>query len=352
MDTITQAALGACIAQAGFSDKLGRKAIAVGMVCGILPDFDFLFSIGGNKFTYLATHRSWSHSLLVLPLIAFPIAWLAMKWGARNTKPNSDALAPSGGRYWIWYLLSFLALITHPLLDLFTSYGTQIFTPLSNARYSLDGVSIIDPIYTIPLIIALVVGLIVPNKPKKHRKWAQFALVFSTLYLCLGLFNSWDAKRVATNQLVVESFKPVDLRVSPTIFNNLLWRVVAKDSDERYAVGFFSSITRKDIKFRFYESDRSEFVNKAIASHEGKILHWFSTDMLKAQVINEKDGSLQVVLIDMRFGLVTQPLGSFFNAVFEFDHKHNISSVHTAKLKEVDPVHELKSIWFMIWDGC
>lgn len=57
MDTISQAALGACIAQAGFSHKLGKKALVVGTICGLLPDFDFLLSIGSDEFTYLVTHR-------------------------------------------------------------------------------------------------------------------------------------------------------------------------------------------------------------------------------------------------------------------------------------------------------
>ena len=354
MDIITQAALGACIAQAGFSNKLGRKALVVGAACGILPDCDFILSAGADNFTYLATHRGWSHSLLVLPFVALPAAWLAMKWGMRRKKSSTTQLPSSVDSYWVWYHLCFWALITHPLLDLFTSWGTQIFTPLSNARFTLDGVAIIDPFYTIPIIAAIVIGLVKPNKPGRNWLWARRALIFSSLYLCLGLFNSWDARQTATEQLSAESFKPIDVMVSPTMLNNVLWRVVAKDAADRFAVGFFSSISRKPIRFQIYESDRGELVNKAISSNEGQILHWFSMDMLKAQVKEEADDdNLQVVLTDMRFGLVSKPSTSFLTGNFEFDQKHNLSRVFNSEdnIQGFEPTHELNAIWSMIWSG-
>lgn len=352
MDTITQAALGACIAQAGFSHKLGRKALVVGVICGLLPDFDFLLSVGEDSFSYLETHRGWSHSLLVLPFVAFPIAWLAMKWGMRQRRATQPPEIPSHAKdYWVWYHLCFWALITHPLLDLFTSYGTQILAPVSNARFTLDSVAIVDLFYTVPLLLAIIAGLVRFDKLGNRQSWARGALVLSSLYLCLGLFNSWDSKQYATEQLREEAFQPVIVRTAPTMLNVVLWRIVAKDADGRYAVGFFSSIDRQPIQFEVYESEGGELVDKAIQSREGKILHWFSMDMLRAEVTQGEDGQPTVVLSDMRFGMVSKPVGSFFTGKFEFDQGENLDRVYTSRegREDFSPSYELESIWSMIW---
>jgi inner membrane protein len=351
MDTITQAALGACIAQAGFSDKLGRKAIVVGTVCGLLPDFDALLSIGSSDFEYLLTHRGWTHSLLVLPFIAFVVAWLSMKWGERKSSSVIEQSKTPENSYWLWYQLCFLALITHPLLDLFTTYGTQIFAPFSNTRYTLDGVAIVDPIYTVPLLIAVFVGIF-RKKSKNNKTWAISALVFSSLYLSVGLFHSIEARKEATQQLALTSFEAVDVRSSATMFNTLLWRVVAKDANDRYAVGFFSSVTKKPIHFDIYDSVNSKLVDQALASDEGQILRWFSTDLLRATVKETEEGNTQILLTDMRFGMASNPIASFFSGAFEFDTEHNLKKVYTptSNLDGVTPGKELNLMWSMIWN--
>ena len=352
MDTVTQAALGVCIAQAGFSDRLGRKALVVGGFCGVLPDLDFFLTVGSGEFAFFTIHRGWSHSLVVLPFLAFPIAWLAAKWSTRHQKFSIDEhVAPSSHRYVVWYHLCFWALITHPLLDLFMSYGTQLLAPISNARFAIDGISMIDPIYSAPIITVVIMGLHKSRRPVKHWLWATSALIFTTSYLCLGLNNSWDAKNTATAQLTASSFEPIEVRVSPTILNIVLWRVVAKDANGRYAIGSFSSIGRKPIKFQFFESVHNHLVEKALRSEEGRIFRWFSTDMLRSQVEDLVNNGARVILTDMRFGFVSHPLGSPFVAVFDFDQEHNFTRVYTTNgdFDELDFDRELDLIWAMIW---
>ncbi len=350
MDTITQAALGACIGQAGFSERLGQKAILVGLVCGLLPDFDIFLSIGGDHFSHLVTHRGWTHSLFVLPFLAIPVAWLAMKWAMWKDGTGKDMSAKK--RYWLWYQLCFLALITHPLLDLFTSYGTQIFTPFSNGRFTLDAVSIIDPLYTIPLLIAVFIGLARPLKKTTNSRWATSALLVSSLYLGFGLANSWEAKQVGISQLAdKKGFEAMDINASPTLFNTLLWRVVAKDNKGDYAVGFFSTITKQPIEFQFYSSDQSTLAKTAMHTPEGKILRWFSTDMLKAKVEPLADGNTQVVFTDMRFVSVSSPDQSFFRANFEFDKMQSFKRAYMPRDRRngFNISAELNLIWSRIW---
>lgn len=350
LDTITQIALGACIAQAGFSKRLGGKSLVVGAVCGLIPDLDVLLSIGGDNFTLMTTHRGLSHSLLVLPFVAIPIAWLAMKWATRKESSEKPSRSPVNN-YSVWYQLCFWTLITHPLLDLFTSYGTQIFEPVSNARFTLDAVSIIDLIYTVPLLTAVMFGIFRTGKPAKNRQLATFALIFSSLYLGIGVVNSQSARQVTIDQLSETSFEVEDVRASPTMLNILLWRVVAKDSNGNYAVGFFNSVTRQPVKFEYYHNSDNALVNKALQTEQGKIYRWFSTDMLLAQVKEREEGGNQVVLIDMRTGLVTQPVTSFFAARFNFDEGNNIERIFTGDdtAEPFNPGGEIRAAWSMIW---
>ncbi|WP_052248809.1 metal-dependent hydrolase [Leisingera sp. ANG-Vp] len=352
MDTITQAALGACIAQAGFSSRLGRRSLIVGAVCGLLPDFDFLLSAGQDEFAYLLTHRGWSHSLLVLPFAALPVAWLSMKLAGQRKTAGGVPETPAS-QLWLWYQLCFLALITHPLLDMFTTFGTQILAPFSNKRFALDGVAIIDPAYTVPLLAAVLYCLIRPGNTRGHQRWARGALVLSSLYLGLGLFNGWQAKEAASRQLAAEQFDPVDLRAIPTLTNNIVWRIVAKDADGNFAVGFHSAIARTPIEFIPYESEQSSLVDQALSSEQGEILRWFSTGLLWPQVFETSDGGQDVVLTDMRFGVVTRPVTSFFGGVFSFEQNGSLAEARPldGNRDGLDPALELKALWSMAWTG-
>ena len=151
MDTVTQIVLGSAIAEAAFREKLGRSAIFFGALCGWLPDIDFFFHPSGS-WEALQEHRGMTHSLVFLTAMA-PIlgggAFLADR-RIRGDRHSGEARD--------WILLAFWALITHPLLDLCTSYGTQIFYPFSDYRYATDAISIIDFIYTLPLLLAAILA--------------------------------------------------------------------------------------------------------------------------------------------------------------------------------------------------
>lgn len=114
VDSVTQGVLGAAVGQAFFRKSLGSKAVLWGAVCGTVPDLDILVSVGGRWAT-LQYHRSLSHSIPFLILIAPVFGWIAAK------------IFKDKEHLWEWIYLSFWALVTHPVLDLFTSYGTLLF---------------------------------------------------------------------------------------------------------------------------------------------------------------------------------------------------------------------------------
>ena len=171
MDSVTQIALGAAIGEAVLGRKVGWRAALAGGICGTLPDFDVFVPLGDpvSDFTY---HRSASHSLFVLALAAPLVAEIIIRV-QKNAREHWRA----------WYALAFLALLTHPLLDGFTVYGTQIFWPFDTTPVAWATVFIIDPAYTVPLLIGLAVPLPCAGRRPPATASTPCGLVLSTAYL-------------------------------------------------------------------------------------------------------------------------------------------------------------------------
>ena len=140
MDSITQFALGAAIGEAVLGKKAGFRAAVVGGVVASLPDLDVIYPYA-NAVSAFTWHRGVTHSLIVLALFAPLIAWILQKTPVTNQGTAKE-----------WRLLVFLALLTHPLLDAFTVYGTQILWPLPFAPTTWSTLFIIDPWMTAPLL--------------------------------------------------------------------------------------------------------------------------------------------------------------------------------------------------------
>lgn len=285
MDSITQGLLGAAIGRAGFTERLGRRAVWYGAACGLLPDADVIMRVAG-EWASLVHHRGVTHSFVVLPLVAPLIGELASRvlGGGRNR--------------FVWMHLTFWALVTHPMLDLFTTYGTQIFAPLSDSRWALDGVAIVDPIYTLPLAWAVY---------KKRVRTARIALAWGVAYLMLGTAISAYVRWQARERLEAEGFRPVAVRALVPILFPMLRRVVARDAAGDLRVGAWSWKGTLDVVAIPAVEDPA--IDVAMMSDEGEIFRWFADDYVAAEVDGER-----VHLFDKRYTSFSDPSGSLFGA--------------------------------------
>ncbi len=263
---MTQIALGATIGEAAFRKNLGGKAPVVGGLCGLLPDLDLF--VAGDDFARMVTHRGSSHSLLVLPLVALLVGWLAWRWAKKQ------------GRYRDWVHLCFWGLITHPLLDVFTTYGTQLLAPFDRTRFAIDGASIIDPLYSLPLLLTC--ALAARSNRARARKVARVALVISTLYLCLGTWNSWLVEQRARAYFYSQASV---IRATPTFFNCIVFRVVVTDVNGDVHTGVTNAWIDRGIRFRHHLQSHHPDVNAILNSEQGKILSWFSGPSLQAEAV-------------------------------------------------------------------
>ena len=327
MDSVTQLVLGAAIGGAIAPQGARRKAMLVGAALGTLPDLDIFIDYGGDveNFTY---HRGFSHSLFVLPPFSV-LLWLALRrwWAPVREAP------------WRWLALISLALVTHPLLDAHTAYGTQLFWPLEPHPAMWATLFIIDPLYTLPLLFAVLVAALRPFSNFSHGA-LKASLVISMLYLAW----SWTAQGIVrghvSDALAQKGLQDAPVFLTPTPFNTLLWRAVVLTEDG-YLEGFDSlAVDEEVMQFEAYESDKAA-LEAASDLWAVQRLRWFSRDFIRATVENDR-----LVLADLRMG--TEPTYIFTHVVASGGNPHWIEME-----SELLPVsfsdRALAEVWQRIW---
>ncbi|MEO1336932.1 MAG: metal-dependent hydrolase [Myxococcota bacterium] len=297
MDSVTQAVLGAAIGQAAFRRRLGRRALVFGAIGGTIPDLDIIGS-AIDPFAEMWFHRGPTHSLVVIPLIAPIVGWL----GHRTLGRRCDA------DVWVWIQLAFWALITHPLLDVFTSYGTQLLYPVSTQRFALDGVSIIDPIYTVPLMLCVAVGAW-SRAPDALRGITALMLALTTGYLFWGTYLSQGVVQRARTTLSAQigtdvQTAPDGVRAVPLIGTNRGFRVLARTED-RIFIGH-TNVRGSPLQFTSIPRRRAA-VEAVIDTDRGRLFDWFSDGYWAG---TSTTGLIR--LSDLRFGSVLRPTQSLW----------------------------------------
>ncbi len=225
MDSLSQLALGAAVGIGVMGRRTALwKAALWGAVCGTLPDLD-AFIDHGDPIRNMTFHRTESHALfwltLASPFIAGTIAKLHGQWTLFRR----------------WWLAVWLALITHPLLDWMTVYGTQLGLPFTDHPFGVGSIFIIDPLYTLPLLIGVVVALSL--RSVRGLRWNAAGLTLSTVYLAWSFAAQQHVRTIAEASLRQQGVAAERLLVTPTAFNTVLWRVLAV-SGSTYREGFYS----------------------------------------------------------------------------------------------------------------
>ncbi len=296
MDSLTQAVLGASIGGAMLSRYHGRKAVVAGAIIATLPDLD-VFIQYADPISSMTFHRGFSHSLFVLSAFSLLLAAL---W--RGIKPDK--------RYsfmWLWCTL-WLILITHPLLDSFTSFGTQLWWPLTPTPASWSSLFIIDPLYTVPLVVGSLAVLLFGKGPRT-QKWINWGLILSTAYLGWSVAAKHWAEHRALEQLQAQGIRIEQHWSAAMPFNTLLWRVLTRD-EHQHCEMVISLLDRQPSEFVCI--DHNQFLTQAIPDAPlVDRLRWFSGDWVRFDIQDDV-----LIATDIRIGAV-MGLSSFRFAVAE-----------------------------------
>jgi inner membrane protein len=249
MDSLTQMALGAAVGTAVLGRRVGPRAALWGAVCGTLPDLDVLVPYGDPVRTF-TFHRAESHALFWLTAAAPVLA-------AMIARVHASADRRLGVSFRDWWLLTWLALVTHPLLDAFTVYGTQLLLPFSDYPVGLGSVFIIDPLVTVPLL-AGVTGFWVLHRrsPAAGARWNQLGLTVAVVYLGWTVAAQAHVTGHVHRALAATNLLDGRVLVTPTPFNTLLWRIVVMD-DQAYHEGVHSLFDRHSPRLERHPSQPS-----------------------------------------------------------------------------------------------
>ncbi len=279
MDSITQAALGASIAGLVAGKTLGRPVLLTGALLATLPDLDVLIDYG-TAVANFTQHRGFSHSLFVLAPLSLLLAGLLWRWKPEPGFPR-------------WLLLTALILMTHPLLDTFTTYGTQLFWPLGRPL-AISSIFIIDPLYTLPLLAGCIAFFM---RPPALRAITA-GLLLSTAYLGW----SFVAQQVITERvqpaLAKAGFADAELLVQPMPFNTVLWRATAITDQKRVEIvtGFLDGDAPLTLE---YFPRQPELASTVSQLPETRRLEWFTRGFLDYK--KTSDG--EITATDVRLGI-------------------------------------------------
>ncbi len=347
MDSLAQIVLGAAVGEAVLGKKIGNRAMLWGAIGGTIPDLDVLGGMFLNDLDNLAFHRGFSHSIFFgiigafvfgwlvhwqykskyhkeiavvskvfgfglvvaalnfmlriffpgnyIPLIIISIVLLALLilhfkvryYSGRWTAPDATA------KNWSW--LMFWSLFTHPLLDCFTTYGTQLFNPISDYRVAFNTVSVMDFTYTLPFLICVVVAACLIRGSRIRRNWNVAGLIISCAFLLFTVFNKFYIdnqfeKAFTKQEIPVERFTS-----SPTILNNVLWSATL-ETDSLFYLGQYSWFDEVPIAFNPVQKGH-DLIDNLDSDPTLKTLRWFSKDYF---CLMDIDSAIQYN--DLRFG--------------------------------------------------
>lgn len=285
MDSVTQIVFGAAVGGAVAGRSAGWRAFAWGAAVGTMPDLDVFYDYGSPvaNFTW---HRGYTHSLftqtLAAPLIALPIHYLHR---------HGDT------SYLRWLAAVWLILVTHTLLDAFTIYGTQLWLPFSDRPVGLGSIFIIDPLYTLPLLVGVAAAILFRNDWLRARRWNTIGLTVAGIYLLWTVAAQQWMENRAERAIAGAELPAERVMATPTAVNSILWRIIAVGENAHWEA-LHPIGSDRPIRFREYprEPELLEDIEDSTAVRRLQhFTHGFYT-------VDERDG--HVVISDLRMGQV------------------------------------------------
>lgn len=286
MDSLTQIVLGAGVGVAVLGRRLGpRRAAIAGGLLGTLPDLDVLVRFDDPVDAFVG-HRGWSHSLLVQAAVTPFLGEAMVRFFAALRQQRLTT-----------YAAVYLCLATHALLDGLTVYGTKLLWPLSMEPFAAGSVFIIDALYTLPLLVAMVWALCLAKWTRRLGRVVTVALVLSSAYQAWCLAAQQIVTLRAGEILAQAGIRPEKVLAIPTPFNSYLWRVIALDGD-RY-LNLYLPVFGGAEKTTVYEHPRGRALAACLDGNPSlEKLAWFSRGYYRLDL---RGGD--VVLSDLRMGL-------------------------------------------------
>ncbi len=307
MDPFSHGFLASIAAQNISKKENVKKATIYGFLAGIAPDLDIFIRSKTDTLLAIEFHRHFTHSIFFVPIGALIVSvfwWLIFR---KNIK------------FKYAYLFSFIGMFTHGLLDAATSYGTRLYWPLSNERISWSIISIIDPLFTIPIAI-LVIFIFFNNSIKLKI----FSLIFIFSYLFIGYIQR---ERIEGNiEILAKSrgHQIQHLEVKPTIGNNILWRTNYIFNDKIYIdairsnwLGDIKIYQGESLKYTKFPDDFSDLDKNSVLYKDIERFNFFSNKFLGVRE------DFPNVIIDARYSISANSSQPMWGVIIDKKQQNN-----------------------------
>ena len=224
MDNLTHSLTGWALGQAGLKTQT-RKGLAALILGANMPDIDVFF--GSFPWDPLAIHRGFTHSFIggavIMPPILAALLWLLDRWQVSRGVHFKSGLPMRFG--WL-VALAYIGAVSHPLLDVLTTYSVQLLSPFSDRWYHSDGLFIVDIWIWLLLIIAIAISQAKERVGGNWRRPPQIALGIMLVYIAVNVAISQRAWAEIRNWA---GDRPVDAIFSspPPVYSwrrDLVWR--------------------------------------------------------------------------------------------------------------------------------
>ncbi|UPR50910.1 metal-dependent hydrolase [Vibrio cyclitrophicus] len=297
MDPLTQGVLGTSLSQSASKKQHLVVAGVLGLLSGLAPDLDALIKSQSDPLLALEFHRQFTHSLFFIPIGSLICALVLHHLIAKRR-------GLSFKQSWLFCALGYG---THALLDACTTYGTQLLWPLTNARFAWNTISIIDPVYTLPILILLVFATL------KRAPWlARVAFAWALVYPTLGMIQRDRAEAIGWQLAQERQHTPIRLEAKPSFANILVWKVVYETEAHYYvdAVRVSTSVSAypgesiaklnvsRDLPWLDPESQQAKDIER---------FRWFSNGYLG------QDPTDELRIIDVRYSIVPNQMKALWS---------------------------------------
>jgi inner membrane protein len=298
MDPITQGTVGAAFAQSTANKNNILRIGVIGFLAGLAPDLDVLIRSSNDPILFLEYHRQFSHSLFFIPFGSLIVALLIFPLVKKSMSLKTV------------YIASFLGYATHGLLDACTSYGTQLFWPFSNERVTWNNISIVDPLFTIPILI--LVGTAIKTRKKL---FSFFAIGWATFYLSLGFVQYERALSTAIELANSRGHNAERLTLKPSFGNLILWKSIYQHEEKFYvdAIRTVRSSTwcsGENIRMFDYQYHLPSLDKDSQQRKDIERFRWFSQDYLGF----DKEENL---VTDVRYSMIPNQIAPMWGLVID-----------------------------------
>ena len=298
MDPISQGAVGAAFAQSTAKKNNILQVALIGFLAGLAPDLDVLIQSSDDPIFFLEYHRQFTHSLIFIPFGSLIVSLFIFPFFKNSVS------------FKLIYIASFFGYATHGLLDACTSYGTQLFWPFSDERVAWNTISIVDPLFTIPIVI-----LILSAIKTKKMNYSFFAIIWTIFYLFLGFIQYERTFSAARDLAYSRGHKAERLTLKPSFGNLILWKAIYQH-EETYFVDAFRTVysstwclgsSTKVFDYNYHTPTLNKDSQQA---KDIERFRWFSDDYLGYDKEND-------LVTDIRYSMIPNQIAPMWGLVID-----------------------------------